>query len=45
MLFRSFRDSKRPSVGVAAMNEIAGGLSDAETLAIGHYLAHFAAGK
>ncbi|MDO9711137.1 c-type cytochrome [Paracraurococcus lichenis] len=35
---RDYRSAARPSVGVAAMNEVAGGLSDADITAIAVYL-------
>ena len=38
---QNFRDGQRPSVGVAAMNEVAVGLSDDDTRAIAHFLAGF----
>lgn len=42
---QNFRDAKRPSVGVAAMNEVTGGLTDDDTKALAHYLAKFAGEK
>lgn len=38
---KDYRSAERPSVGVAAMTEVAAGLDDSEISAVAHYLATF----